>query len=62
MLILKKIKELAGDPLALSANVKRLKGRRDYRLRVQDWRVVFRMEGDALWIDEIVPRGSAYED
>lgn len=61
-LIVEKIKLLAVDPVALTANVKRLKGRDDYRLRVQNWRVVFHMDGNVLWIDEIVPRGSAYED
>ena len=57
-----KIKLLAVDPLAPNANVKKLKGRDDYRLRVQNWRVVFHLEGQLLHIDEVVPRGSAYED
>jgi mRNA interferase RelE/StbE len=61
-LITKKIDELARDPLALRANVKRLAGRGDYRLRIQNWRVIFRLEGNVLWIDEVVTRGSAYED
>ena len=61
VLIRQKIGELADDPLSLSANVKRLQGRPEYRLRVQDWRVIFRIEDDVLWIDDIAPRGSAYE-
>lgn len=61
MLIRQKIGELAEDPLSLSANVKRLQGRLEYRLRVQDWRIIFRIEGNVLWIDDIAPRGSAYE-
>ena len=61
-LISRKIAELASDPATLSANVTRLQGRSDFRLRVQDWRVVFRIEGDTLYIDEIEPRGSIYED
>jgi mRNA interferase RelE/StbE len=60
-LIRQKIDELAHDPGSLEANVKRLQGRPEYRLRVQDWRVIFRMEQDILWIDDIAPRGSAYE-
>lgn len=67
-LIRQKIAELASDPRSLSANVKRLQGRSEYRLRVQDWRVIFRIESDVfdveggiLWIDEIGPRGSVYE-
>ena len=57
-----KIEELAAEPLALAANVKRLRGRTEYRLRVQDWRVIFRIEGELLYIDDIAPRGRAYED
>jgi mRNA interferase RelE/StbE len=60
-LIRQKIGELAADPLAVSANVIRLQGRREYRMRVQDWRVIFRIEQSILWIDDIAPRGSAYE-
>jgi mRNA interferase RelE/StbE len=60
-LIREKIGELAADPLSQSANVTRLQGRPEYRLRVQDWRVIFRIEGGALWIDDIAPRGSAYQ-
>nr|WP_298401359.1 type II toxin-antitoxin system RelE/ParE family toxin [Sphingobium sp.] len=60
-LIRQKIDELAHDPLSLDANVKRLQGRPESRLRVQDWRVIFRFEQNILWIDDIAPRGSAYE-
>ena len=56
-----KIEQLANDPDALSANIIRLKGRTDFRLRVQDWRIIFRIENDQILIDEIEPRGSAYE-
>ena len=60
-LIRQKIDELAADPLAQSANIKRLAGRPEYRLRIQDWRVLFRIEDDVLWIDDIAPRSSVYE-
>jgi mRNA interferase RelE/StbE len=60
-LVREKIDQLASEPLALSANVKELQGRPEYRLRVQDWRIIFRMEGGVLWIDDIAPRGSAYQ-
>jgi mRNA interferase RelE/StbE len=60
-LIRQKIEELAHDPDSLAANMKRLQGRLEYRLRVQDWRVIFRIEQNILWIDDIAPRGSAYE-
>lgn len=59
--IRQKIGELADDPLSQSTNVKRLQGRPEYRLRVQDWRVIFRIEESILWIDDIAPRGSVYE-
>jgi mRNA interferase RelE/StbE len=59
-LIREKIEELAADPASLSANVKRLKARPEYRLRVQDWRIIFRMEDDVLWIDDVGPRASIY--
>ena len=60
-LVRRKIRELADNPDSLRANVKRLQGRSDSRLRVQDWRVIFRVEGNVLWIDKVLPRGSAYE-
>ena len=60
-LIAEKIEALSEDPLALNANITRLQGREEYRLRVQDWRVIFRVEDDVLWIDDIGPRGSIYE-
>ena len=61
-LIEQNINELADDPLSQSANVKRLQGQAGYRLRVQNWRVLFRMEGETVFIDRIAPRGAAYED
>lgn len=60
-LIRQKIDELAKDPLSLAANVKRLQGRPEYRLRVQDWRVIFRIAEGVLWIDDVAPRASIYE-
>lgn len=61
-LIREKIDQLANDPDSGSANVARLQGRSDFRMRVQDWRVIFRIEDGILWIDDIGPRGSIYED
>jgi mRNA interferase RelE/StbE len=60
-LLQQKINELADDPLSMSPNIKRIQGRVEYRLRVQDWRIIFRIEDDILWIDDIAPRGSVYE-
>jgi mRNA interferase RelE/StbE len=61
-LIKEKVEMLASDPLALSANVIRLTGREEYRLRVQNWRVLFRFDTDMLHVIRVLPRGSAYED
>ena len=60
ILIAQKIEALANDPDAQPGNVRTLQGRPGFRLRVQDWRVLFRIEEDILYIDEIEPRGSAY--
>lgn len=59
-LIRAKIAELADDREALAANIKKLAGRSESRLRIQDWRVIFRVEGDTLRIDDIGPRGDIY--
>lgn len=61
-LISQKITELAADPAMISVNVVKLSGRPEHRLRVQDWRIIFRIEDEVLYIDEIEPRGSIYED
>src|SRR3546814_11375244 len=61
-LVREKIDQLSTEPLALSANVKKLQGRPEYRLRVQDWRIIFRMEGDILCLDDIAPRAAARSD
>ena len=60
-LIRQKIEEFSADPESLRSNITRLQGRPESRLRVQDWRVIFRIDGNILWIDKVLPRGSAYE-
>jgi len=59
--IMDKIDQLAVEPAQLANQVKKLKGRSGYRLRVGDWRVVFDDNGDVLDILAIGPRGSIYE-
>jgi mRNA interferase RelE/StbE len=61
-LIRKKIDELATDPLMNGPNIKRMKGSDGYRLRVQDWRVVFRIDGDILIVSAVGPRGRIYRE
>ena len=60
-LIRQKIEELASNPDAMRANIARLQRRPESRLRVQNWRIIFRIERNTLWIDKVLPRGSAYE-
>jgi mRNA interferase RelE/StbE len=61
-LIRRKIQEVAVDP-ATSRNVKKLKGRDGYRLRVGDWRIVYDLDNGVLVliVIEIGPRGSIYD-
>lgn len=61
-LIREKIERFAGDPNLEHPNVTRLKGQPEWRLRVQNWRVIFRIEGDQMVVVEIGPRGAIYED
>lgn len=44
-------------------DIKKLKGVEEgYRLRVGDLRVLFSMENDTIYIDNIIPRGQAYKN
>jgi mRNA interferase RelE/StbE len=58
------IDRLARDPRALNLDVKRLKGRRGFRLRIGDWRVIYEIDAEEETIDivRVRPRGSAYQD
>ena len=55
-----KIEQYADDPASLANNVKRLRGGNEMRLRVGDWRVIFREDGVVLAIIRIAPRREAY--
>jgi mRNA interferase RelE/StbE len=44
-----------------AGDVKRLKGRTDYRLRVGDWRVIFAMDGGTIMVKAIASRGDIYK-
>ena len=61
-LIESKINELAADFLPSNPNVTKLVGREEYRLRMQDWRVIFQIDGTVLAIEQIGPRGSIYQE
>ena len=61
-LIERKINELSESALGDNVNVIKLVGRPEYRLRVQDWRVIFCVDGSILAVEQIGPRGSIYEE
>ena len=43
-------------------DVKRLQGFSNlYRLRVGDWRIIFTMTSTEIYIEDVLPRGSAYK-
>jgi len=51
----------AQDPDSLANNVKALRGAGDrYRLRVGDWRAVFKIEADRIIVHAVGPRGWIY--
>jgi len=60
-LIIDKLEQLAADPESLRNNVTKLVGTKESRLRVGDWRVIFRDDPDRLIVVKIAPRGGAYD-
>lgn len=59
-ILMEKIRQLADDRAALANNIRRLRGRDGYRLRVGGDRVIFRDEGDTVVILAVAPRGGVY--
>ena len=61
-LIRKKLNDIAIDPHAQHNNVTKLQNRPGYRLRVGDWRLVYKIDDDRLVILvlKLGPRGSVY--
>ena len=53
---------IAQNPYAEHANVKRLRGRQGFRLRVGDWRVIYDIRDDELvvLVLSVAPRGQVY--
>ena len=60
-LIRSKIEAYAIDPTSQANNVKALKGRDGFRLRVGDWRVILDDQGNVLAVLDIGPRGGIYD-
>lgn len=44
-----------------SGDVKALQGRNGYRLRVGDFRIIFDIDGNILYIEKIANRGQIYK-
>jgi mRNA interferase RelE/StbE len=57
-----KIEQYASNPRSLANNVKKLRGRSGYRLRIGDWRVIFEQDAEVVSILAVGPRGGMYED
>jgi mRNA interferase RelE/StbE len=61
------LRSLEDDPFKnrSKADIKKMKGtkgREDlYRLRIGDYRAVYAVEGDTVWVTEIFLRGKAYK-
>jgi mRNA interferase RelE/StbE len=55
-----KFEQYAEDPVSLSNNVKKLKGRDGLRLRIGDWRVIFREDRETIDVLIIGPCRSVY--
>ena len=58
--IILKVKTLSENPFSM--DVKRLQGRDDFRLRVGDYRVIFSIEGNNLFVLRVGHRKNIYED
>jgi mRNA interferase RelE/StbE len=57
--IRKALIELEKDPP--QGDIKRLQGRDDYRVRVGDYRIVFIIENQEIYVGDIAPRGQVYK-
>lgn len=57
--IFKKVEELSENPF--SKDIKKLKGRDDFRLRVGDYRVIFLIEQETIQILKVGHRKNIYD-
>ena len=57
--IFKKVEELSKNPF--SRDIKRLKGSKDFRLRVGDYRVIFAIEVETIIILKVGHRKNIYD-
>jgi len=61
-LIRAKLEIVAANPYADHPNTKKLQGREGYRLRVGDWRVIYKIQSEQLIIIvlKVASRGEVY--
>ena len=61
-LIREKLDAIAVDPYANHPNAKKLQGREGYRLRVEDWRVIYKIQSEQLviFVLKVASRGEVY--
>lgn len=62
-LIREKLEVIAADPHADHPNAKKLQGREGYRLRVGDWRVIYKIQSEQLVIIvlKVASRGEVHK-
>jgi len=62
-LIREKLELISDDPFGDHPNVKRLQGREGYRLRVGDWRVIYKIQSEQLviMVVKVASRGEVYK-
>lgn len=62
-LIRRKLKSLKAKPFEKSRNIKRLKNTNNYRPRIGDWRIIYRVEKkeSIIYLIEIDTRGDIYQ-
>jgi mRNA interferase RelE/StbE len=62
-LIREKLDIIAANPFANHPNAKKLQGREGYRLRVGDWRVIYKIQNEHLSIIvlKVASRGKVYK-
>jgi mRNA interferase RelE/StbE len=56
-----KLGAYAADPSALASSVKALSGQPEWRLRIGDYRAIFRLDGDTVVVTKIGHRRDVYE-
>jgi mRNA interferase RelE/StbE len=61
-LIREKLEIIASNPYADYPNAKKLQGREGYRLRVGDWRIIYKIQSEQLTIVvlKVASRGEVY--